>query len=61
MSFLAGVALLLAGAAGEFAIAETQQNVPGWVNSLLVDLEILGVLIALMLPIVFAIVLPLTE
>ena len=61
VSFLAGVALLLAGAAGEFVIVETQQTVPAWVHSLLVDVEIVGVLIALVLPIVFAIVLPLTE
>lgn len=60
-SFLAGVALLLIGAAGEFVIVETQQTVPGWIHSLLVDVEIIGVLIALVLPIVFAIVLPLTE
>jgi uncharacterized membrane protein YvlD (DUF360 family) len=60
-SFLTGVALLLFGAAGEFALVETQRDVPGWVHTLLVDAEILGVLVASVLPIVFVIVLPLTE
>lgn len=39
VSFLTGIALLLAGAAGEFAIAETQQLAPAWVHSLLVDAD----------------------
>ena len=60
-SFLSGVALLLLGAAGEFALVETGRSVPEWVHTLLVDVEMLGVLVALVLPIVFAIVLPLTE
>ncbi|MCQ4333612.1 hypothetical protein KM295_09010 [Natronomonas sp. F2-12] len=61
VSFVSGVALLLLGAAGEFVLVEIQWNVPGWVHTLLVDVEIVGVLVALVLPIVFAIVLPLTE
>lgn len=60
-SFLFGVGLLLTGAAAEFVLVETRWNVPDWVHTLLVDLEAIGVLIALLLPIVFAIVLPLTE
>lgn len=60
-SFLAGVALLLLGAGAEFALREIQLEVPTWVHTVLVDVEILGVLVALVLPIFFVIVLPLTE
>ncbi|WP_255479205.1 hypothetical protein [Natronomonas sp. LN261] len=60
-SFISGAGLLLVGAAAEFVLVETQRDVPAWTHTLLVDAEILGVLIALVLPIVFGIVLPLTE
>jgi len=60
-SFISGVGLLLVGAAAESILVETQRAVPTWSHTLFVDAEILGVLIALILPIVFGIVLPLTE
>ena len=60
-SFLAGAALLVLGAAAEFVLRTAQLTVPKWVHALLVDVEIVGVLVALLLPIVFGIVLPLTE
>lgn len=60
-SFLMGAALLLLGAAGEFALRTAQLTAPEWVHTLLVDVEIFGVLVALLLPIAFGIVLPLTE
>lgn len=60
-SILFGAALFLAGGLGEFTISVAAAEVPGWTHALLLDLEILGVLVALLLPLLFGIVLPLTE
>lgn len=60
-SFLAGLILFAVGAVGEFAIFAAGLQIPAWEETLLLDLEILGVLICLLSPFVFGIVLPLTE
>jgi len=60
-SFLLGVALLTIGALGHIVGPALVGQLEGWVSTLLLDLEILGVLIGLIAPLVFGIVLPLTE
>ncbi|WP_281194909.1 hypothetical protein [Halorubrum sp. F4] len=60
-SFLFGLTLFLIGALGELTIHMTGAQVPGWEETLLVDLEFLGTAIALLSPFVFGILLPLTE
>lgn len=58
---LAGVALFVAGGAGEIVGRAVYGDLPGWSETLLFDAEVAGVLIALLVPLVFGIVLPLTE
>ncbi|WEL18558.1 putative membrane protein [Halorhabdus sp. SVX81] len=60
-SFLLGVALLSIGALGHIVGPALVGQLEGWVSTLLLDLEILGVLIGLIAPLMFGIVLPLTE
>ena len=60
-SFLLGIGLFLIGALGEATIHTTGLQVPGWEETLLLDLEFLGTAIALFSPFIFGIVLPLTE
>lgn len=60
-SFLFGVSLFVIGALGEAAIHTAGLQVPGWEETLLVDLEFLGAAIALFSPFVFGVFLPLTE
>jgi len=60
-SFLFGVGLFLVGVLGEFAIAATGASVSGWGQALLVDAEAIGIIIALLSPLIFGIILPLTE
>lgn len=55
---LASLVLLLAGAAGTTLGSGV---LPGWELTLLLDLEILGVLGIVVCPFLFGIVLPLTE
>jgi len=59
--FLLGLSLLVIGALGEFIGHTYFAPMPGWEETLLLDLEVLGVLIGLLSPFVFGIVLPLTE
>lgn len=61
LGFLLGVAFLLVGAGGEWAIHTAGLGVPAWTDTFFFDLEVLGVVVALFTPIVFGIVLPLTE
>lgn len=60
-SFLFGAGLFALAAVIELTAHAYVGSLPGWEETLLLDAEILGVLIALFAPIVFGIVLPLTE
>lgn len=59
--FLVGLALVLAGGGGELFLAATGTDVAGWVHTILVDVELLGILTAVAAPVTFGVVLPLTE
>lgn len=60
-SFLLGVGLFALAALLELVAHAFVGQLPGWEETLLLDAEILGVLIALLAPFVFGIVMPLTE
>lgn len=60
-SFGFGVALFVLGALGHVAGPALFGPLPGWESVLFTDMEILGVLIALLSPFIFGILLPLTE
>ncbi|WP_135829460.1 DUF7860 family protein [Halorussus halobius] len=59
--FLLSVAVFAAGAGAELSVAATNLTLSGWEQTLFVDMEIVGVLGALFSPLLFGIVLPLTE
>ena len=59
--FLLGLALIVVGATGEWAISAHLVTVPPWEDALLFDLEVLGVALFLLSPFVFGVLLPLTE
>lgn len=59
--FFVGVALFLAGALGELIGQAYFSEVPGWIEMLLFDAEVLGILVAVFGVFVVGIVLPLTE
>ncbi|OYR38400.1 hypothetical protein DJ82_12570 [Halorubrum sp. Ib24] len=59
-SVLLGVCLFLTGAVGKAIIHAGGLQVPGWEETLLLDLEFLGTAVALLSPFVFGILLPLT-
>ncbi|MFB6352701.1 MAG: hypothetical protein ABEJ92_01320 [Halobacteriales archaeon] len=59
--FLLGVGLLVLGAGGELAIHALGIRAPGWEDALLFDLEVIGVALFLFAPLVFGVLLPLTE
>lgn len=56
-----GVTLLVIGILGEVALPLVAGPLPGWERTLFFDLEVIGVLLALFVPIIFGIVMPLTE
>ena len=56
-----GLALFLFGGLGQGLIHTLGVQLPAWELTLLFDLEVLGVAIFLLSPIVFGILLPLTE
>lgn len=58
---LLGVCLLVFGALGNFAVANTGVTIPAWEKTLLLDAEWIGVLLILLSPFVFGVFLPLTE
>lgn len=60
-SFLLGLALFVVGAGGELVVHFLDLQLPAWEMALLFDAEVLGILVALFAPILFGIVLPLTE
>jgi len=57
-STLASFALFVVGAVG---LAVGGSSLPGWEQALLFDAEVVGVLGVLLCPLVFGVVLPLTE
>lgn len=59
--FLLGLTMLLVGAAGEAFLPTLVGPLPAWEHALLLDVEILGLLVGFFSPLVFGIVLPLTE
>jgi hypothetical protein len=59
--FLLSVAVFALGASAELSVAALDLTLPAWEHALLVDMEIVGVLGALFSPLIFGIVLPLTE
>lgn len=60
-SVLLGVALFLVGVLGEAVIALAGLQVPSWEETLLFDLEVLGIVVAFLSVVVFGVALPLTE
>ena len=59
--FLLGVALLALGGGGGILAHSIYGSLPGWTDTLFVDLEALGILLGLLSPFVFGLLLPLTE
>lgn len=59
--FMLGAGLFLTAIVAEFVGHAMYGTLPGWEQTLLVDAEIAGILIALFAPLVFGIVLPLVE
>ncbi|WP_276254905.1 hypothetical protein [Halomontanus rarus] len=56
-----GLALFLVGAVGTLVGHAYFEPLPEWFDVLLFDFEVLGLLVALFSPILFGVVLPLTE
>jgi hydrogenase/urease accessory protein HupE len=59
--FLLGAALFAVGALGEILAHYLHAELPGWEQTLLFDMVVFGALIALLAPLLFGVVLPLTE
>jgi len=59
--FLLGVGLFALGALGEVGGHALVGTLPALVDTLLTDMEALGILLALFSPLVFGVVLPLVE
>ena len=60
--FLAGAALFLGGALGEAVLSTgIAAGHPGGIDTLLTGAEIIGVVLGLFAPLIFGIVMPLTE
>jgi hypothetical protein len=59
--FAFGVTLLVIGILGEVLGPMVFGPLPAWTHTLFFDMEVLGVLVGLFAPLLFGIVLPLTE
>ncbi|WP_436930269.1 DUF7860 family protein [Halosimplex halobium] len=59
--FFLGVALFVLGGAGEIVGAAVLGGLPGWEQTLLFDMEVLGIALGLFSPLVFGVVAPLVE
>lgn len=59
--FLLGVGMLAVGALGELIGHVVLGGLPAWEETLFFDLEVLGILLALVSPFLFGIFLPLLE
>ncbi|WP_251329210.1 hypothetical protein [Haloplanus pelagicus] len=58
---LLGVGLFVVGALGELTASAVGLQLPAWEAALLFDAEVIGVLLFLLSPLVFGLLLPLTE
>jgi hypothetical protein len=56
-----GLLLFAVGATGELAGHALYGTLPAWEDTLLFDLEVLGILVTLLSPFVFGVFMPLTE
>lgn len=59
--FLLGVALFVAGTLGELIGHVVLGSLPAWEATLFFDMEVVGVLLALVSPFLFGILMPLLE
>lgn len=59
--FALGLSLLVVGILGEVALPMIAGPLPAWERTLFFDMEVLGILIGLFAPLIFGVVLPLTE
>lgn len=59
--FLLGVTLFLIGVGGEWAVHSWLSEVPAWEETLFFDLEVIGLVMFFVSPIIFGIFLPLLE
>jgi hypothetical protein len=59
--FQVGVVLFLVGALGEALLPALFGPLPEWETTLLFDAEVIGLLVAFFVPLIFGLVLPLTE
>ncbi len=59
--FLLGLSMFVVGIAGDVLVHAYFESVPAWEETLLFDLEVVGLLVGFFSPLVFGIVLPLTE
>jgi len=59
--FFLGVALFAIGGLGEIAGSAALGGLPGWEQTLLFDMEVLGIALGLFSPFLFGIVAPLVE
>lgn len=60
-SFAFGIGLFALGALGSLAGPAVLGSLPAWETTVLTDMELIGVGIALLSPFLFGIILPLTE
>lgn len=60
-SFAVGVALFALGVAGELLGHAVFGSLPAWEETLFLNMEALGIVVALFAPLLFGIILPLTE
>lgn len=61
LGFVAGVVLFAAGGLGEIVLHSLVSTLPAWSVQMFFTLEVLGVVVGLLVPLVYGIVLPLTE
>lgn len=59
--FILGLTMLFVGAGGEAFLPALVGPLPPWEDALLLDLEILGLVVGFLSPVVFGFALPLTE
>lgn len=61
VGFLLGVAMFAVGGGGELIGHAAFESLPAWEEALFLNLEIGGILVGLASPILFGVVMPLTE
>jgi hydrogenase/urease accessory protein HupE len=59
--FLLGIALFAVGTVGALVGHSLYTDLPGWEQTRLFDMVVFGALIALLAPLLFGVVIPLTE